>query len=314
MINEPRAGETSVWDLIDVNPPWARNQPCPEGLIGPLPKGRFVSHLERTLPEFADLAQTLPFAEDGELIGMPQRCGPFGFVVDTDVVGREMAEDQGWNVFLDPAMADRFGVLTCDDWNVIHVGLAGGLNPFAAVEGEALEAFRSTARQIFGGAKLLRDDLVAISIALIDGEIGASFTGGTYTASPARHDGGRRRPRRHARCGAGRRQGRGHPGRADLGRGQARPQRARGGLPRVRPGPRHRPRRGHQGGHPRPGGADGRRGGDGEVHRGRARRDLDGLAGERAGPVARMRRRDLLRPAHRDLQRGAPVPSAAIAA
>ena len=45
------------------------------------------------------------------------------------------------------------------------------------------------ARQIFNGAKLLTDDLVAMNLALINGEIDAYFTGGTYTASPARFDG-----------------------------------------------------------------------------------------------------------------------------
>ena len=45
------------------------------------------------------------------------------------------------------------------------------------------------AKPIFGGAKLLTDDLVAMNTALINGEIDAYFTGGTYTASPARFDG-----------------------------------------------------------------------------------------------------------------------------
>mgnify|MGYP001799641701 FL=1 len=36
MINKLRAGETSVWDLINVNQPWARDQLYPENLIKPL--------------------------------------------------------------------------------------------------------------------------------------------------------------------------------------------------------------------------------------------------------------------------------------
>jgi spermidine/putrescine transport system substrate-binding protein len=36
---------------------------------------------------------------------------------------------------------------------------------------------------------MLSDDLVAMNTALINGEIDAYFTGGTYTASPARFDG-----------------------------------------------------------------------------------------------------------------------------
>lgn len=187
MINKLRAGETSVWDLINVNQPWARDQLYPEGLIKPLSKDRFMPHFEKMLPEFANYS--LSFADDGELIGLPQRYGPFSFVVNTDKISREMAEDQGWNLFLDPAMKDRYGVLTYDNWNVIHMCLTAGLNPFAPVEGDDIGKFTETANAIFGGAKLLTDDLVAMNTALINGEIDAYFTGGTYTASPARYDG-----------------------------------------------------------------------------------------------------------------------------
>ena len=187
MINKLRAGEINVWDLININQPWARDQLYPEGLIKPLNKERFMPHFDQMLPEFKDYP--LAFADDGELIGMPQRYGPFSFVVNTEVISRAMAEDQGWNLFLDPAMQGRYGVLTYDNWNVIHMCLTAGLNPFAPVEGEDIQTFESTAEVIFGGAKLLTDDLVAMNTALINGEIDAYFTGGTYTASPARFDG-----------------------------------------------------------------------------------------------------------------------------
>ena len=188
MINKLRAGEVNVWDLINLNQPWARDQLYPEGLIKPLNKERFMPYFEKMLPEFAE-PYPLSFAENGDLIGMPQRYGPFSFVVNTDKISRDMAEDQGWNLFLDPAMKGRYGVLTYDNWNVMHMCLTGGLDPFKPVEGDDLVTFRNIADQIFGGAKLLTDDLVAMNLALINGEIDAYFTGGTYTASPARYDG-----------------------------------------------------------------------------------------------------------------------------
>ncbi|MEQ8666579.1 MAG: PotD/PotF family extracellular solute-binding protein [Rhodospirillales bacterium] len=188
MINKLRAGEVNVWDLINLNQPWARDQLYPEGLIKPLNKDRFMPYFEKMLPEFAE-PYPLSFADNGDLIGMPQRYGPFSFVVNTNKISRDMAEDQGWSLFLDPAMKNRYGVLTYDNWNVMHMCLTGGLDPFKPVEGDDLETFRGIADQIFGGAKLLTDDLVAMNLALINGEIDAYFTGGTYTASPARYDG-----------------------------------------------------------------------------------------------------------------------------
>jgi spermidine/putrescine transport system substrate-binding protein len=188
MINKLRAGEVNVWDLINVNQPWAREQLYPEKLIKPLNKDRFMHHFEKMLPEFA-APYPLSFAEDGNLIGMPQRYGPFSFVVNTDKISRESAEDHGWNLFLDKKMNKRYGVLTYDNWNVIHMCLTAGINPFKPVDDAGQAKFKTTAEQIFTGAKFLTDDLVAMNTALINGEIDAYFTGGTYTASPARFDG-----------------------------------------------------------------------------------------------------------------------------
>jgi len=188
MINKLRAGEVNVWDLINVNQPWAREQLHPEGLIKPLNKDRFMPYFDKMLPEFAK-PYPLAFAANGDLIGMPQRYGPFSFVVNTDKISRDMAEDQGWKLFLDPKMKGRYGVLTYDNWNIMHMCLTGDQNPFAPITGDGLATFRKTAESIFGGAKLLTDDLVAMNLALINGEIDAYFTGGTYTSSPARFDG-----------------------------------------------------------------------------------------------------------------------------
>ena len=189
MINKLRAGEVNVWDLINVNQPWARNRLYPEGLIKPLDKDRFMPFFETYADGFANPPYPLAFADNGDLIGMPQRYGPFSFVVNTDKISRKMAEDQGWKLFLDPAMRGRYGVLTYDNWNVMHMAMTGDQNPFEPITGDGLETFRSTAETIFGGARLLSGDLVAMNTALINGEIDAYFTGGTYTASPARLDG-----------------------------------------------------------------------------------------------------------------------------
>lgn len=188
MINKLRAGEVRVWDLINVNQPWARAQLFPEGLIKPMDKDRFLPYFDKMLPAFSE-PYPLAFAESGELIGMPQRYGPFSFVVNTDKISRDIAEDQGWNLFLDEKMKGRYGVLTYDNWNIIHLAMTAGLNPFQPIEGDDQAQFKDVTEQIFANARLLTDDLVAMNMALINGEIDAYFTGGVYTASPARFDG-----------------------------------------------------------------------------------------------------------------------------
>jgi spermidine/putrescine transport system substrate-binding protein len=52
MINRLRAGETNVWDLINVNNPWARQVMWPAKLIKPLPRAQFEPYFEKMLPDF----------------------------------------------------------------------------------------------------------------------------------------------------------------------------------------------------------------------------------------------------------------------
>lgn len=188
-INRLRAGETKVWDLINVNNPWAREMMWPEGLILDLPRERFEPFFQKMLPEFHPPYEWAMDKSGEHLLGVTQRFGPFSFVVNTDKISREMAEDQGFKVFLDPKMKDRYGVLTYDNWNIYHMCVTADVNPFKEHTPAEVEAFSGAARQIFNGAKILTDDLVQMNLALINGEIDAYFTGGTYTASPARFDG-----------------------------------------------------------------------------------------------------------------------------
>lgn len=189
MINKLRAGEVNVWDLINLNQPWAREQMYPEGLIKPLDRARFEPYFDKMMSEFQG---PYPYALDAsgkDLIGMVQRFGPFSFVVNTNKVSQDMAEDQGFKLFLDKAMQGRYGVLTYDNWNIMHMCVAADIDPFKKHDEAEMEGFEKVARQVFSGAKFLTDDLVAMNTALVNGEIDAYFTGGTYTASPARLDG-----------------------------------------------------------------------------------------------------------------------------
>jgi spermidine/putrescine transport system substrate-binding protein len=190
-VNRLRAGETKVWDLINVNNPWAREMMWPEKLIRDIPRERFEPYFQKMMPEFHPPYSWAMDKTGEHLLGMTQRFGPFSFVVNTDKISRDMAEDQGFKLFLDPKMKGRYGVLTYDNWNIYHMCVAGDIHPFKKHSKEEIDAFAKVARQVFNGAKLLTDDLVQMNLALINGEIDAYFTGGTYTASPARYDGNR---------------------------------------------------------------------------------------------------------------------------
>lgn len=188
MINRLRAGETNVWDLINVNNPWARKVMHPEGLITPLDRARFEPYFEAMLPGF-EPPYKWAMSEDGnDLLGIAQRFGPYSFVVNTDKISRATAEDQGWDLWNDPANAGRYGVLESDDWNVFDLFLIAGIDPFREHTDDEFARFDEAAKKVFKGAKVV-GDIATMNQALVSGEIDFHLTGGTYSASPARFDG-----------------------------------------------------------------------------------------------------------------------------
>ena len=188
MINRLRAGETSVWDLINVNNPWARKVMFPEKLIKPLDRARFEPFFDKMMPEFKPPYKWAMDDSGTELLGMAQRFGPYSFVVNTDKVSRATAEDQGWNLWNDAANDGKYGILESDDWNVFCICCIAGFDPFKTHSDEEVAKFTETAKRVFKGAKVV-GDIATMNQALVAGEIDFHLTGGTYSASPARADG-----------------------------------------------------------------------------------------------------------------------------
>ncbi len=156
MINRLRAGETSVWDLINVNNPWARKVMLPEGLITPLDRATFEPYFETMLPAFKPPYRWAMSEDESELIGMAQRFGPYSFVVNTDKISRATAEDQGWDLWNDPANDGKYGIQESDDWNVFCIFMIAGVDPFKEHTPEEMTAFSETAKRVFAGAKIHR--------------------------------------------------------------------------------------------------------------------------------------------------------------
>ena len=188
MVNKLRAGETAVWDLINVNNPWARNILYPENLIKPLPRDKFEPYFEKMLPDFKPPYQWAMSKDGSALLGMAQRFGPFNFVVNTDKISRKTAEEQGWKLWADDSLKCRYGIQESDDWNIFDLFLIAGIDPFKTHTEAELNTFYETCLRIFKNAKMI-SDIASLNQALITGEIDAYISGGTYTASLARAEG-----------------------------------------------------------------------------------------------------------------------------
>jgi spermidine/putrescine transport system substrate-binding protein len=188
MINRLRAGEINVWDLINVNNPWARKVMLPEKLIKPLDRAKFEPFFEKMMPQFKPPYKWAMDDKGEQLIGMAQRFGPYSFVVNTDKISRATAEDQGWDLWNDPKNAGRYGILESDDWNVFCTCAIAGFDPFKDHTDEEIAKFTEAAKRIFAGKKLV-GDIATNNQALVSGEIDFYLTGGVYSVSPARADG-----------------------------------------------------------------------------------------------------------------------------
>jgi spermidine/putrescine transport system substrate-binding protein len=188
MINRLRAGEINVWDLINVNNPWARKVMLPEKLIKPLDRAKFEPFFEKMLPMFKPPYKWAMDDSGKELIGMAQRFGPYSFVVNTDKISRATAEDEGWDLFNDPKLAGRYGILESDDWNVFGICAIAGFDPYKVHSDEEVAKFEETAKRVLKGKKVV-GDIATMNQALVSGEIDFHLTGGTYSVSPARADG-----------------------------------------------------------------------------------------------------------------------------
>ena len=188
MINRLRAGETNVWDLINVNNPWARKVMYPEGLIMPLDRAVMEPYFDAMMPAFAPPYHWAMSEDGNNLLGMCQRFGPYSFVVNTDKVSRQMAEDEGWNLWNDGGIAGRYAVQETDDWDVFAICLIAGLDPFREHTDDEVALYTEAANKLFKDAKLI-GDIPTLNQGLVSGEIDLYLPGGTYSVSPARADG-----------------------------------------------------------------------------------------------------------------------------
>ncbi|WP_305968975.1 MULTISPECIES: PotD/PotF family extracellular solute-binding protein [unclassified Mameliella] len=188
-VNRLRAGETNVWNFINLNNPWARQVLWPEGLIYDLPRDRFEPLYAQMFEKFA-MPYDWALSEDGNnLLGVVQRFETFDFVVNSDVIAPATAKDEGWDLFNNPDFAGRYGILAYEDWNVMDICMGAGIHPYKPKTEADYAKFEETARRWINNAKMITTDFVQLNLAMLNGEIDLYFTGGTYTASSARAEG-----------------------------------------------------------------------------------------------------------------------------
>ena len=171
-------------DVLNINNAWVRGSLHPAGLVRALDPERFEPYFERMLPQF-DRLYAWARGTEGALIGICQRFGPFNLVVNTNRIDRASAEDQGFELANDRSPRP-YGILLYEDFNLFHICIGAGLDPFSSLGEDEKGRFDAVARRWFRGATVVTDDHFELNRALVDGTIDFYVSGGIYNASPAR--------------------------------------------------------------------------------------------------------------------------------
>lgn len=177
-------------DVLNINNAWVRDYLAPRGAIATL--DRDFSDAMRSFAAGAPSVERMRrwcFDASDNCIGVAQRYGTFNLVVNTRKISRATAERQGFALAQDAALKKRFGILQFDDFNLFHLCIAAGHNPFVELDEAALVDVQACAQMWFRNAAVVCDDHMRLNRLLLAGDIDFYLSGGVYTVSPLRRDG-----------------------------------------------------------------------------------------------------------------------------
>lgn len=182
-----KAGATRQFHLITLNNFWSRDM-YEDKLILALDNDTYKPYFDKFLPRFK-----WPFewamSKDDKLLGIPQRFGPANFVINTKKISKKTAEDEGWNLMLDPKNKGRWAMMDWDTWCLFGMCNGAGVYPFKKHTKEEMGKIEEACKAWFRNAKFVSEGMVEMNNALINNEIDWYAHGSTFSCSAARREG-----------------------------------------------------------------------------------------------------------------------------
>ncbi len=182
------AGGHSDCDILNINNAYIRDCLEPAGRIHTLDT-ELNERYRSAIHPFYNSFLPWSYNASNDLIGIGQRYGPFNLVINTDAISHTSAEDQGFHLADDAVFKNRYGILDYPDFNLFHICIGAGLNPFEPLSSDEMERFKRTAARWLQHALMLEADHHRLNRALLSGDIDFYISGGIYTVSPARLEG-----------------------------------------------------------------------------------------------------------------------------
>jgi spermidine/putrescine transport system substrate-binding protein len=167
--------------ILNINNPYPRKVLFPEKRILKLNKEDFGCWADGLLPWVRPLCNWA-YGVKGELLAIPQRFGSFNFVINTDRISIDLAKDEGFSIVSDSKTAPKYGILLFPEFNVFHIALAAGLDPFRPLSADEMGRFRKHAELWFSNAAYVSGDSTKLNKLLIDKKIDLILSAGTFSS------------------------------------------------------------------------------------------------------------------------------------
>lgn len=174
-------------DIININNAFIRDFLWKKKVIKALDYKKYHNHSSYFLKDFKYLSKWTLSHDKRKVIGLGQRFGNLNFVINSNIVKKNTAELEGYNLVQENR--NKFGILLFEDFNIMQMALSTGINPFKALNEKKISKFKSNCQMWFENASVISSDYIILNKLLSNKKISFYLTGGTYTCSVARREG-----------------------------------------------------------------------------------------------------------------------------
>jgi spermidine/putrescine transport system substrate-binding protein len=179
-----QAGASREVDIVSSDMPWITRM-GPAGIALDLDPNDYADEFATFYPQFKPPYE--PLLHDGKTIGVATRWGWVGACIN-----EKFDKAENWKTYdpvFDPANAGKICVMDWGDWPILPMALYAGIDPYAALDANALEEVRKVLRAMFKNKPVLTGDLTLAQKGLLDGSLRGCIGAGSYLTSAIRKQG-----------------------------------------------------------------------------------------------------------------------------
>lgn len=174
-------------DILNINNAYVRDYLDQKKLLKELNKDQFESTYKDYIKYYENLSKWTISKDKKRIIGIAQRFGNFGIVINNHKISRNYAEQYGYNIIKENKLP--YGLLLLEDFNIMQISLSTGINPFRKLTKDQINIFNNKCIEWMESSSIISNDYKHLNKLLSAKTINCYLTGGTYTCSISRREG-----------------------------------------------------------------------------------------------------------------------------